>query len=102
MQVTVVIHVKSILSSPNSGVHMQIQKEIKPIDPSLWCVCPAASVDCPVATAQAASLTAVATPPDLKASTTTADAPCILKPLHGAVHPKSYMKGLRARNAFQP
>jgi hypothetical protein len=59
----VVIHVKSILSSPNPGVHMQIQKEIKPIDFSLWCVCPAASVDSPVATAQAASLTAVATPP---------------------------------------
>jgi hypothetical protein len=36
---------------------MRIQKEIKPIDFSLWCVCPATSVDRPAATAQAASLT---------------------------------------------
>jgi hypothetical protein len=57
VQVTVVIHVKSTLSSPDPRVHMRIQKEIKPIDFSLWCVCPATSVDRPAATAQAASLT---------------------------------------------
>jgi hypothetical protein len=32
VQVTVVIHVKSTLSSPDPRVHMRIQKEIKPID----------------------------------------------------------------------
>jgi len=57
VQVTVVIHVKSTLSSPDPRVHMRIQNEIKPIDFSLWCVCPATSVDRPAATAQAASLT---------------------------------------------
>jgi hypothetical protein len=57
VQVTVVIHVKSTLSSPDPRVHLRVQKEIKPIDFSLWRVCPATSVDCPTATAQAASLT---------------------------------------------
>jgi hypothetical protein len=32
VQVTVVIHVKSTLPSPDPRIHMQIQKEIKPID----------------------------------------------------------------------
>src|SRR5246127_3975042 len=52
VQVTVVIHVKSTLSSPDPRVHMRIQKEIKPIDFSPWCVCPATSVDRPAATAR--------------------------------------------------
>src|SRR5262249_42030388 len=57
VQVTVVIHVKSTLSSPDPRVHLRKQKEISPVDFGLWCVCPATSVHRPAATAQAASLT---------------------------------------------
>src|SRR5215831_9805394 len=57
VQVTVVIHVKSTLSSPDPRVHLRKQKEIRPVDFGLWCVCPATSVHRPAATAQAASLT---------------------------------------------
>jgi hypothetical protein len=88
VQVTVVIHAKSTLSSPDP----RVQNEIKPIDFSLWWV--ATSVDRPAVPAQAASLMPAATPPDLMPSATTADASMYPKRLDGSVHPK---QGLRER-----